>query len=469
MFGGTPARNLVNTLAKKVLTDWSVAKGKEKNIKWKADLGTRAYGGPVMAGGKVYVGTDNGRPRDPKKTGNYGALMCFNEADGTFLWQVLHEMPAPKIADQALEDGLCSTPSIDGDKLYYLAPACQLVCAEAANGKEVWKLDMMKELKVYPCFLASGAPLVVGDTVFTVTGNGTDAKTHELKSPDAPSFIAVNKKDGTEKWKSNLPGKNIIEGQWGSPAWAEVNGKAQVIFPGGDCYLYSFEPDTGKLLWKFNCGATREAAAAKKLEKISNYLVATPVVYDNKVYIGTGMYPESPVVGRVGHFWCVDLVKAMANGGMNKDHDVSPAQDNFDPKAKENANSALAWHYGGDLVPPPKFGRKVVFGRTISTAAIHDGLVYITEEAGYLHCLDAATGKKYWDHDLDSGVWGSPMWVDDKVYIGTEAFELMIFKHGKQKQQIGSIDMGAPVQCPVVVANQTLFVQTKVRLYAIGK
>src|SRR5262249_23939988 len=145
-----------------------------------------------------------------------------------------------KIVDQAKEDGLCSTPTIDGKLMYYLAPACQLECAEAATGKEVWKLDMMKKLKVYPCFLASGSPLVVGDLVFAVTGNGVDAATGKLMAPDAPSFIAVNKKDGSIKWQSNLPGKNVIEGQWGNPVWAEVKGKPQVIFPGGDCYLYSF-------------------------------------------------------------------------------------------------------------------------------------------------------------------------------------------------------------------------------------
>src|SRR3954469_18760424 len=39
-----------------------------KNVKWSARLGTFAFGNPVVAGGKVFVGTNNENPRDPKFT-----------------------------------------------------------------------------------------------------------------------------------------------------------------------------------------------------------------------------------------------------------------------------------------------------------------------------------------------------------------------------------------------------------------
>src|SRR4051812_2170192 len=63
MFGGTPSRNMVNTLAKDVPVTWSIEEG-SKDIKWTADLGSKAYGGPIIAGGKVFVGTNNAKPRD---------------------------------------------------------------------------------------------------------------------------------------------------------------------------------------------------------------------------------------------------------------------------------------------------------------------------------------------------------------------------------------------------------------------
>ena len=76
---------------------------------------------------------------------------------------------------------------------------------------------------------------------------------------------------------------------------------------------------------------------------------------------------------------------------------------------------------------PTDGGREYVFGRTISTVAVHDGLVYAAELDGYLHCLDAKTGKKYWEHDLKDGTWCSPYYVDGKVYIGTDDGDLYVF------------------------------------------
>ena len=54
-------------------------------------MGTVSYGGPTIADGKIFVGTNNERPRDPKAMGDRGVIMCFNEADGSFLWQITHD------------------------------------------------------------------------------------------------------------------------------------------------------------------------------------------------------------------------------------------------------------------------------------------------------------------------------------------------------------------------------------------
>jgi outer membrane protein assembly factor BamB len=89
MFGGTPQRNMANTSSKNIPADWSDEAGKLRNIKWMAQLGTKSYGAPVIADGKVFVGTNNDSPRDPAVKGMKATLMCFNEADGKFLWQAV--------------------------------------------------------------------------------------------------------------------------------------------------------------------------------------------------------------------------------------------------------------------------------------------------------------------------------------------------------------------------------------------
>ncbi len=85
---------------------------------------------------------------------------------------------------------------------------------------------MIKELNVFPHNMAACCPLIVGDIVFVVTANGVDEGHINIPSPDAPSFIALDKNTGKLLWKNNSPGKNIMHGQWSNPTYAEINGAA---------------------------------------------------------------------------------------------------------------------------------------------------------------------------------------------------------------------------------------------------
>jgi outer membrane protein assembly factor BamB len=463
MFGGTPSRNMVNLTDTKIATDWKVEGGR-KNIQWVAKCGSRTYGGPVIAGGQIYVGTNNDNPHDPKVKGPRAVLMCFRQADGKFLWQLAHKMPPPGIVREALKDGLCSTPAIEGNRLYYVTPAAEVICA-STRGKVLWSFDMMKKLKVSPCFVSNCSPLIAGDLLYVVTGNGRDGD-NQLPSPKAPSFLALNKKTGKVAWKKDSPGANILEGQWSNPAYAKVKGKGQVVFPGGDGWLYSFEAKTGKLLWKFDCNLKGATWKKRPGREPRNYIVSTPVIYQNRVYVGTGLYPGGHPRGNndPSHFWCV---------GMTRTGDVSPtlvtdAKAN-PPKTKKNPNSALLWHFGGMIKPPPQDSREYYLGQTISTCAVHDGLVYLAELDGFLHCFDAKTGTKCWEHDLKSGIWGSPYWVDGKIYLGDDDGDVLIFKHGRKKDKLAQIEMGDSVLSTPVAANGVLYVLARSKLYAIKK
>jgi outer membrane protein assembly factor BamB len=461
MFGGTPQRNPVNTVEKNLPDEWKVAEP-AKNIKWVAKAGTQACAGPVVAGGKVYIGTNNKVPRDPNVKGTKAVLMCFRQSDGRFLWQIAHDMPPGEIVREAVDYGLCSTPTVEGNRLYYVTPASEMVCA-STEGKIIWSFDMMKKLNVVPCFVATCSPLVAGDMVYAITGNGRDSE-GELPSPRAPSFVAFKKDTGELAWQATGLGADILEGQWSNPAYAVVKGEGQVIFPGGDSWLYALEPKTGKLIWKFDCNP-KDAVWPKGAKKATrNLIVGTPVVYDNKVYVATGLYPDHPKGSGAGHFWCVDLTKT---------GDVSPElviDATAQPvKTKPNPNSALVWHFGGEIRPRPQDGREVFMGRSISTCAIYDGLVYIPEYEGYLHCLDARTGKQYWEHDFKSAVWGSPFAVDKKLYVGNEDGDVVIFTPGKTRTVGEPIEMGESVLSTPVAADGVLYILTKSKLYAIAK
>ncbi len=504
LFGGTVQRNLVNLQESGLPATWSVEQGKEKNLVWSVALGSKAYGGPVVSGGKIYIGTNNDFPRDPKVAGDRGILLCLDQATGELIWQSVHDkLPAGRVNDWPRE-GICSSPVVEGKRIWYISNRCEVICADAAgmtDGKNdgvqdekltgpkdadiLWRVDMIGQLNVFPHNLATCSPLIVGDTLFVITSNGVDEGHINIPQPGAPSFLAMDKNTGKVLWSSNLPsaslvearkkggndvdikklvdeGKLLMHGQWSNPVYAEPNGKAMIIFPGGDGWIYSFAPNTGELLWKFDCNPKK---SEYKLggKGTRNDFVSTPVVWENKLYIGVGQDPEHDK--GVGHLWCIDITKTPENAAK----DLSPKGDNFDPKAPDNAGSALVWHYGG-LAKEDDYERNYYFGRTMSTVAVHDGLLYTSEYDGWVHCIDARTGKKYWDHDMGADTWSSTYWVDGRILIGNEAGKLHQFAHGKEKKLLGVVDMKAKIRATPVATNGRVFMITEnpCRLFCVG-
>src|SRR5262245_51721513 len=162
MWGGSPDRNMVSS-AKGLVSEWDVKT--KKNVKWVADLGSQSYGNPVVAGGMVFVGTNNELLRDKNQPGDRGVLMAFSEATGEFMWQQTH----PKLESGRANDwpfqGVASSPLVIGDRLYYVSNRGVLFCVDIQGFRDnendgvkdekltgmndadvVWAFDMMEEV-----------------------------------------------------------------------------------------------------------------------------------------------------------------------------------------------------------------------------------------------------------------------------------------------------------------------------------
>jgi outer membrane protein assembly factor BamB len=142
----------------------------------------------------------------------------------------------------------------------------------------------------------------------------------------------------------------------------------------------------------------------------------------------------------------------------------------FPPKTKANPNSAAVWHFGGPTTAADrkKLRRNYYFGRTMSTCAVHDGLCYAADLNGWIHCLDAATGKVHWSHDTGRQSWSSPYWADGKVYMGNDAGTVLVFAHGKEKNILAQNSMPGPIRASPVAAHGTLYLMTSNKLFAIA-
>jgi outer membrane protein assembly factor BamB len=442
MWGGTPDRNLVSNM-KGVPSEWDVKT--KKNIKWVADLGSQSYGNPVVAKGMVFVGTNNELLRDPKQGGDRGVLMAFRESNGEFLWQQTHAKLEAGRANDWPYQGVASSPLVEGEHLYYVSNRGVVFCLdingfrdnendgpfmdEALKGQSdadvIWSFDMLEEVGSYPHNMSNSSPVVYGDLIYLSTSNGQDESHVHIPSPQAPSVIALNKNTGKLVWEDNSPEDRILHGQWSTPAVGTIGGVLQVVSAQGDGWVRGYEAETGKKLWEFDTNP-KDAV----WPRTRNELIATPVIYKDRVYIGNGQDPEHGE--GVGHFYAIDPTK---RGDITQ--------------------TGRIWHF--DKIR-----------RTISTAAIADDLVYVSDFSGYLHCLDANTGQEYWQHDMLAAVWASPFIIDGKVYLGDEDGDVVVMAHSKEKVVIGEVNMGSAVYGTIVPANGTLFLNNRSQLFAIS-
>ena len=446
-WGGTPQRNMVNLVEKDIPAEWDIETG--KNIAWRARLGSQTYGNPTVAGGKIFLGTNNQAERQPKASGDKGVVMCFSERDGKFLWQLTHDKLAAGRVNDWPRQGICSSPAVDGDRIYYVSNRCELVCADTEgfldgendgpfqdekltdriDGDIVWTLDMMAELGVFPHNLATCSVTYDDKHIYLVTGNGVDEGHIVLPDPFAPSFLAVDKKTGEIVWEAANPGEKVLHGQWSNPALGTIGGVPQVVFPGGDGALYSFAPESGELLWSFQCNPADSVWRLGGLGTRNN-LIATPVIHGDHVFISVGQDPEHGEGD--GHMYAVDGTK---RGDITE--------------------TGAVWH-NEDVQ------------RAMSTPAIHDGIVYMCDLSGFFRAMDEKTGETLWEHDVMAAVWSSPYLVDGKVFLGDEDGDVVVFKAGREKEILFETNLGNSVYTTPVAANGVLYITNRMTLFAIA-
>ena len=446
MFGNTPSRNMVSD-GTGVPETWDPKTG--ANILWTQPVGSQAYGGPTVGNGKVYVGTNNEGVRNPDYEGDKGVLMAFDAASGEFVWQMVHDkLSAGRVNDWPLQ-GVCSTAFVDGDRVWYVSNQAHVVCLDAnglANGNDgpftgetgtgptdgdiLWSYDMIGELDVFPHNLATGSPLIIGDLLYTITSNGVDEGHVNIPSPFSPHMIALNKNTGELVWENTDVGEGILHGSWTNPAYAEINGTGQIVVAGANGVVYGLNATTGETVWTFDCNP-KDAEWILGGRGTRNNILATPVIYNNRVYVGVGQDPEHGEAP--GHFFAID---ATGTGDVTDTHKV--------------------WSRDGED-----------FYRTMSTAAIADGILYISSLSGFLHALDLDTGEEFWTYDAFAAVWGSPFVVDGKVLLGDEDGDIAVLRAGKEMELLGEINMGASVYSTPVVRDGVMYLLTRNRLWAV--
>jgi outer membrane protein assembly factor BamB len=466
-----------------------------KNVRFNVRLGSENYSAPVVADGRVYVGTNDEDLDDPRlEPTRGGVLLCLDETTGDLVWRLVVprlEIDRSKVSEDFddMNLGICSTATVDGDRVYIVTNRCEVLCLDAAGladgnagpftaeasfavpeGRDpielgprdadiIWRFDMLRDLPVFPHDATNCSVLVVGDHLYVGTGNGVyDGK---VVLPTAPTLIVLDKRTGRLLARDDGSiSADVFHGQWSSPALAETPAGPLVVYGGGDGFCHAFAP--------FAPQASSGAVAI--LDRVWTCDVNPPGYRDRG--------------GEPIDYWA--LVRGTA--GTNRDGDgmlVSPSEVIGTPVIVDDriyvaigqdpvhgpgrgALSCLAVDGRGDVTATGVQWRYTGIGRSLSTASVYDGRVYCAEYAGKVHCLDSDTGALEWVHDTREEIWSSTFVADGKVFIGTRK-SLVVLAAGPERKVLADIRLGTPVWSVPCAANGTLFVASQKNLWAVAK
>jgi outer membrane protein assembly factor BamB len=159
-------------------------------------------------------------------------------------------------------------------------------------------------------------------------------------------------------------------------------------------------------------------------------IIASPILADGRVIVAMGLSP--------GHGNGPSLIHAISPNGQ------------------------------GDVTATRLLWTSHEVGRVVGTPIVKDGLLYVGDLGGTIHCLDAATGAHLWKHETHDAIWGSLLLAGDRVYVGNVGGIMTVLRAGRQKEVLAEIEMDAPLHSRPAVVGDTLYLATASRLYVIA-
>ncbi len=483
-----------------LVDDFDPATG--KNVKWAVSLGSETWSTPVVAQGRVFIGTNNDVPRDSRHKGDRSVLLCLDEKDGHLLWQLV----VPKLGTDVYLDwpraGICSPATVEGNRVYLITSRGEAVCLDIegqANGNDgpyqdegrhmtadgrsslvardstlvprdandqgktldvtpldadiIWLFDIPRQAGTWPHDSAHGSMLIDGDFLYVNTSNGVDNTHKRIRCPDGPSLIVLDKKTGRLVARDYEGiGPRIFHSTWSCPALGVVNGRKLIFFCGGDGVVYAFEPVGANNHSPLQQEGAKNVSPLRRVwrfdcdptgpkENVSQYLRNRELSPSN--IKSTPVFHNNRLYVAVGgDIWWGKTQAWLKCIDATKEGDIT--------------SSGLLWSC--DLSQ-----------HCCSTPAVHDGLVFVADCGRQTYCIDADTGKVCWTQETRGEIWASTLVADGKVYIGTNRGEFWILAATREKKVISTIQLDSDIAASPVAANGVLYVATMRKLYALQR
>jgi outer membrane protein assembly factor BamB len=303
-----------------------------------------------------------------------------------------------------------ASPATDGKNVYAFSTAGDLAAFDF-DGNEVWKVDIQKRYGEFRiAFGLHSTPVLHGDRLYL-----------QLIHDNGAWVIAIDKTNGNEVWKvkrvSDGTGEN--KHSYASPClW--TNGKDAYLITHGNDYAIAYSLDDGKEIWRVG-GLNPQG----------------------KGYRGDLRFVSSPV-------GTPDLIVV--------------------PSAKKKGIAGIKPNATGLVMPGDKseLWRQPDKTPDVSSPLVHDGLVYLCREDGYLICLDAKTGKQHYNERIYSDRYrASPVYADGKIYLCSRKGVFTVVKAGSQFERLAENKLPDQMTASPAIANGRIYLRCWESLYAI--
>jgi outer membrane protein assembly factor BamB len=360
------------------------------------------YSGPAVVGGKVYV---MGAREDTEY------LLALDDK-GTELWAAKIG-PVFDFKANQWSRGPNATPLVDGGLVFGLGSQGELICVQAADGKEVWRKNLPRDMEAEVSNYAPGgvdkfgwgycwSPLVDGDQLVIVPGGPKGL------------LAALDKKTGKELWRSK---EAPDQATYSSPVILTVNGVRQYVQLTQDSVV-GVAAQNGKLLWRY-----------KREKPFPDVVCPTPIVQGDKVYVtawdGGAELLEIAPAGQgfsAKVVWSEKEIDSHQGGVVLVDRYVYGFHALRAWECQDFASGAIKW----------VSKRNAIKGGSVIAA---DGLLFcLAEKDRNLVALVEATPEKYTEKGRFSlpqtsdkrkpsgGIWTHPVLCEGMLYLRDQEF-----------------------------------------------
>jgi outer membrane protein assembly factor BamB len=336
------------------------------------------------------------------------SVHCLDATGGRVLWT--REFALSPFARHQLNSFASSTPTVDAKRVYVVwnEPEHYTLTALDHDGKRIWQRDFGPFVSQHGC---GTSPIVYRDKIILLNEQDDAKFVKESARSGASSIVAVDALTGKTLWQT--PRRSAVVTYSTPCVYQPRNGTPALIFNSQGNGISALDPDSGKVLWAFE-------------EAFDKRSVSSPLIVGDIIVGSCGS-------GGGGHF--VTAIKA--------------------GDATAGRKTELAWQLKKSAPYVP-------------TGIAMGNRLWFWSDGGIVSCVEASTGAIRYQERVGGNYFGSPVWVDGRVFCVSTAGELVVLEAGDKFNVLHRYPLDELCHSTPAVALGRMFIRTEKHLFSLG-